>query len=102
MNASPVSLGQIVQSKAGRDKRRFFLVVGFAEESHVWIADGDLRKINRPKRKKMKHLACKPVVDQDIMKRLDHHKPVYDVEIRNVLNRYQANIRGAQACRNKM
>ena len=102
MNESSASLGQVVQSKAGRDKKRFFLIVGFAEDAHVWIADGDLRKINRPKRKKMKHLTCKPMVDQDIMKRLDNHELVHDYEIRNAINRYEADIKGEQACRNKM
>ncbi len=49
--------GSVVQSKAGRDKGRFFLVVE-VENDHALIADGDLRKLNKPKRKKLRHLGA--------------------------------------------
>jgi LSU ribosomal protein L14E len=45
------SIGRIVKSKAGRDKDRIFIIVGVADEKHVLIADGDLRKIEKPKKK---------------------------------------------------
>lgn len=47
--------GSAVLSKAGRDKNRFFAVIGL-EGEYALIADGDLRKIENPKRKKLKHL----------------------------------------------
>ncbi|GFR35247.1 KOW domain-containing RNA-binding protein [Thermobrachium celere] len=49
-----VALGQIVHSRAGRDKGRYFIVVGLIDENYVLIADGDLRKIESPKKKKNK------------------------------------------------
>ena len=50
-------LGQVVRSRAGRDKNRFFIVVMIRDEDYVYIADGDLRKIEKSKLKKIKHLA---------------------------------------------
>jgi ribosomal protein L14E/L6E/L27E len=47
--------GLAVHSKAGRDKGRFFVVLAL-EGDYALIADGDLRKIDKPKRKKLKHL----------------------------------------------
>lgn len=49
-------LGQIVLSKAGKDSGSFYAVL-LEEEGFVYIADGRLRKIEKPKRKSKKHLA---------------------------------------------
>ncbi|OOB78016.1 MAG: hypothetical protein ATN33_02595 [Epulopiscium sp. Nele67-Bin001] len=48
-------VGQIVLSKSGRDKGRPFIIIG-VDDDFVYIADGMLRKIESPKRKKMKHV----------------------------------------------
>ena len=48
-------IGQIVVSKAGRDAGRAFVIVGVADDAHVLIADGQLRGLSRPKKKKLKH-----------------------------------------------
>lgn len=48
--------GDIVLSKAGRDKNKHFIVLEIVDEQYVMIADGDLRKVDSPKRKKCKHL----------------------------------------------
>lgn len=50
-------IGQMVKSKAGRDKNRFFLVLDIIDENFVLLVDGDLRKIDSPKMKKVKHIA---------------------------------------------
>ena len=50
-------LGQLVVSLAGRDKGSVCAIVGIAdEEGFVLIADGRTRKVERPKKKKLKHL----------------------------------------------
>ncbi len=48
--------GDIVISKAGRDKDKHFIVLAIVDEQFVLVADGDLRRVDRPKRKKWKHL----------------------------------------------
>ena len=50
------SAGDIVLSKAGRDKNKYFIVMEIVDENFVMIADGDIRKVDNPKRKKCKHL----------------------------------------------
>ncbi len=50
------STGDIVLSKAGRDKNKHFIVMEIVDENFVMIADGDLRKVDNFKRKKCKHL----------------------------------------------
>ena len=49
-------LGSVVKAKAGRDSGGFFAVVGL-EEEYCFIADGKSRKLERPKRKNIKHLS---------------------------------------------
>lgn len=48
--------GMIVRSRAGRDADRWCVVIGL-EENFALIADGDLRPLEKPKRKKLMHLA---------------------------------------------
>ena len=48
--------GQLALSLAGRDKNRVLMIVEQLDENYVLIADGQLRKIDNPKRKKLKHL----------------------------------------------
>lgn len=49
-------LGKIVYSKSGRDKGKYFIIVGIINELYVYISDGELRKVEKPKKKKLKHL----------------------------------------------
>ena len=48
--------GQLVRSRAGRDKTRTFAVMA-VEGQMLFLADGSLRSLNKPKRKKRKHVA---------------------------------------------
>ncbi len=49
-------LGRVVRSRAGRDSGRLFLVVGILDGEHLLLADGDLRRVEKPKKKKTRHL----------------------------------------------
>jgi len=49
-------IGQIVCSKAGRDKG-YFMVVVEEKEGFVFVCDGKERPLERPKRKNIKHIA---------------------------------------------
>ena len=69
--------GEIVLSRAGRDQGRAFVVIDVLDSEYVLIADGRLRTLDRPKKKKRKHLlkgsdACmelgKHLLDADIRK----------------------------------
>ena len=48
--------GRIVKSVSGHDKNRFYLIVAVSNDC-VWIADGKNRKLEKPKRKNMKHVS---------------------------------------------
>ena len=79
-------LGAVVLSCSGRDSGRYFVVVELCEDDdYVMIADGALRKMEKPKKKKKKHLKSKGVKIPVMRERLEGSKRVYDYEIRSHL-----------------
>jgi ribosomal protein L14E/L6E/L27E len=50
-----IQKGSIVRSIAGRDRERFFVVFDI-QDDYALIADGELRPLEKKKRKKLKHL----------------------------------------------
>lgn len=48
--------GQIVRSIKGRDKGTIQVVAHLLDDSHVLVVDGRRRKLDNPKKKKIKHL----------------------------------------------
>ena len=50
-----ISKSDIIMSLAGRDKGKLFYVMD-TEDNYVLIADGKGRKLENPKRKKLKHV----------------------------------------------
>lgn len=58
---SELKIGCAALSKAGRDKGRFFAVIG-TDGEYALLADGMLRMLEKPKRKKIKHMQATDTV----------------------------------------
>ena len=86
MNMWPIDVGSVVISKAGRDRGRRFLVVGVVDDDFVMVANGALRKMNRQKKKRRKHLKPTGRVATALRERLSQGKPVEDHELRTWLS----------------
>ena len=56
-----IEQGDLVVSKAGRDKGEIFLVIK-TENDYALIVDGRIRKVLAPKKKNKKHLRSVPTV----------------------------------------
>lgn len=82
----PFEVGRVVFSKAGRDSGHYFVVMQVLDEDHVTIANGCLRKVDHPKRKKIKHLVAKPEVIEEIREKISEKKRIFDSELRNKLD----------------
>lgn len=82
---APIELGTICYSKSGRDKGRYYAVVGIIDDQYVLIADGMLRKLSKPKKKKLKHLRMKPIILDTIGGKLKEGKKVFDAELKSAL-----------------
>lgn len=56
MTYEPLYLGEVVRSRAGRDRGRVFVIVKLLDEDYALLVDGRLRTLERPKKKKRRHL----------------------------------------------
>lgn len=82
LDSKELTIGQFVRSKAGRDKDRVFIIVDVIDDQYVLIADGDLRRIGNPKRKKIKHLSKFNLVSEVVS-----HRHGRDLKITNLMLR---------------
>jgi large subunit ribosomal protein L14e len=83
-----IGIGTVVLSKCGRDKGRYFIVCGLQGDDYVLLADGVLRKLARPKKKKIKHIAVTNDRLENIAQKLTDGKKVFDSELRGALRAY--------------
>ena len=86
MNSFPMEIGRVVYSRAGRDQGHYFVIVDVLDEEYVAIANGCQRKVDNPKKKKIKHLVAKPELLEEIREKLFAKKRIFDSEVRNKLD----------------
>lgn len=78
----------MVYSKSGRDKNRPFIIFDFDDE-YLYLVDGDLRKLEKPKKKKIMHVQICKDVNNDINKKLDDNLYLTDADIKKALEAYK-------------
>ena len=79
-----ISKSDIVESTAGRDKGMLFYVIG-TEGAYVLIANGRQRKLEHPKRKKMKHVRKVPRAETRVGRKILSGDKVLNSELRRDL-----------------
>ncbi|MDY5730412.1 MAG: KOW domain-containing RNA-binding protein [Eubacteriales bacterium] len=89
MNVQTFEIGRVVLSTQGRDKGRLFIVVDSINEAFVSIADGDLRKLNKPKRKKIKHLKASPYLANHFLQQKEQKQHILDSSLRTELDTFR-------------
>lgn len=86
--ACELEVGQIVRSKAGRDKGDVFIVLDVLDAKRVAIVDGKSRKLDRPKVKRVIHLQRYNTVIENF-RALMAGQEFHDAMIRKLLKPYQ-------------
>ena len=79
-----ISKGDLIVSLAGRDKDKLFYVLN-VDETYAFLADGKQRKIENPKRKKLKHLRFAARIDSRVAAKLREGDKVLNSELRRDL-----------------
>lgn len=82
-----VTIGQYVKSKSGRDKDRTFIIIDIIDELYVLVADGDLRKLEKPKKKKIKHLSKYNIISDEVQKRYNEEKKITNLVLRREIEK---------------
>lgn len=80
-------IGLVVKSRAGRDNGRLYVVIS-TEGEFIYVADGDVRKTDNPKKKKLKHIQKTNHFAEQIKNRLEAGEVVENFEVRKALAEY--------------
>ena len=84
--------GNIVLSKAGRDKGKYFIVLKVVDADYVLIADGSLRKVDNPKLKKCKHLENTGKTSERVCEKLSEGLRVTNPELHRELAEFKEDV----------
>ena len=79
-----VDKSSLIVSKAGRDKGQLFYVID-TDEQYVYLADGKSRRLEKPKRKKRKHVEQVPRTESRIAEKIRNGEKVLNSELRKEL-----------------
>lgn len=82
--------GDFVTSISGRDKNRYYVVMSSCGK-FVEICDGDLHKVDKLKKKNIKHIKFAGDFDEGLKRKLAEGKAVSDSEVRKMLAIYKEN-----------
>lgn len=91
MSRHPIlpEVGRIVEIMRGREAGTFGVVIAHDGDRFVLVADGDRRKVDRPKRKNVIHLRSTPEVAQEIADAASGRGKLTNARVRYALRRYQ-------------
>lgn len=75
-------IGMFAISLAGHDKNQIYVIIK-EEGEYVYLADGNLKPLEKPKKKKKKHIQLiKKDMDEVLLKKLRNGQIIYNEEIK--------------------
>lgn len=93
--------GKLAVSRSGHDKDSIYVIVR-EEEANVYLADGRLKSVHKPKKKNKKHIQVIKKLPQEITEMLQD-RSFRDEEIKRAIKLYQKAINEeVSACQKQM
>ncbi len=86
-----IKISDIVLSTAGRDQGKLFYVIE-TDGAYVLIANGKERRLESPKRKKLKHVRKVPRAESRVAEKILHGDKVLNRELRRDLATFSQEI----------
>ena len=84
-----MKVGSVVYSKQGRDVGRAYVVCAQGDkDGYVWVVDGEVRTLAKPKNKNVRHLRYKGEDLEVLAAKFAEGKQVFDSEIKSALRAY--------------
>lgn len=83
-----LKVGDIVLSKMGRDSGRHYVVMS-VRDNFVFICDGDVHKVDKPKKKKNKHVESTGSFSDYVTAKLSEGAKVTNTELRRVISEFE-------------
>ena len=82
-------IGFLASSKAGHDKDKIYVIIK-EDAEYVWLADGRIKTVSNPKKKRKKHIQIiKYFNNEEIQSKLLEGKEISDLEIMMILKKYK-------------
>ena len=82
-----IRVGSVVLSTAGHDSGNYFVVLEVEGEEYVKLCDGKSRTLEKPKRKKIKHIKDTYIVLEEIGDKLKTNKIIHNKNIETALKK---------------
>ncbi len=82
------NVGDIVLSTMGRDSGRYYIIME-AEENYVYLCDGDFHKVDKPKKKKVKHVKYTGAVSEYVAGKIAEGTKVSNAELRRAILEFE-------------
>lgn len=88
MSESGIPLGELVRSRAGRDSDRWFVVVQLHDDRYVGLADGETRRVCRPKKKNVRHLERSGIIVEQVARDIADGLVVTDSALKSLIEQW--------------
>ncbi|WKY48456.1 KOW domain-containing RNA-binding protein [Eubacteriaceae bacterium ES3] len=82
-------VGQVVRSISGRDKGQFMVVLSIIDDNYVYVSNGKLRKVSKPKKKKIKHLSKTNHITMEIRDKMASDQEITNACIIKIIESFQ-------------
>ncbi|PTL38442.1 MAG: RNA-binding protein [Alkalicoccus sp.] len=80
--------GEFVRILDGRDKGQFACVIEVLDDRFVLLADGDKRKVDRPKKKNIQHIERSHVIASEVKNSIIETGRVTNAKLRFAISSY--------------
>ena len=80
-------IGKFATSKAGHDKTKLYIIIK-EDAEYVYLVDGELKPIEKPKKKSKKHIQIINRVDETIQNKLETKQIIYNEDIKRAIKLY--------------
>jgi len=81
-------VGQIVRILQGREAGQFAVVIENIDNRFVYLADGDKRKYDRPKKKNVRHIEVTDYISEDVQSSLLNTGRVTNGKLRFTISKF--------------
>ena len=80
--------GMFATSKAGHDKEKLYIIIK-EEDEYVYLADGRLKTVDAPKKKKKKHIQIIKTIHPNINLSIEESKSISNEEVKRAIKEYE-------------
>jgi len=81
-------VGQIVKVLKGQGAPQPAVIIAIPDEKFVYIADGNKRKFDQPKKKNLLHLELMPVISSEVVNSLQESGRVTNGKLRYAVTKF--------------